>query len=94
MTLQKHDREVHPNESQELVCHVCGFSTMRKRLMSVHFARKHDPEKQKKCPHCDFQTARTSGLDIHIDGYHAELYAKHFECYHCSRGFIFQAKSL
>ena len=48
MTLQKHDREVHPNESQELVCHVCGFSTMRKRLMSVHFARKHDPEKQKK----------------------------------------------
>ena len=24
--------------------------------MSVHFARKHDPEKQKKCPHCDFQT--------------------------------------
>ena len=58
MTLQKHDREVHPNESQELVCHVCGFSTMRKRLMSVHFARKHDPEKQKKCPHCDFQTGK------------------------------------
>ena len=24
--------------------------------MSVHFARKHDPEKQKKCPHCEFQT--------------------------------------
>ena len=46
---------------------------------------KHEVDKHISCPHCDFRAPRISNIHIHIDGHHAELYEKQFDCHHCSR---------
>ena len=44
VTLRIHKRQSHPVETQELVCHVSGFTTVKKFVMGRHYATKHDPE--------------------------------------------------
>ena len=51
---------------------------------------KHGADKHKKCPHCTFHTHTLGRIQIHIDGKHADLYEKNFDCDHCSRRFIFK----
>ena len=75
--------------TQEHVCHICGFTTMSKLHIKRHILVKHQSDKHKKCPHCDFHTAYTHGIQTHIDGNHPELYEKNFDCDHCSKRFIF-----
>ena len=79
----------HKIRTQEHVCHICGFTTMSKLHIKRHILVKHQSDKHKKCPHCDFHTAYTHGIQTHIDGNHPELYEKNFDCDHCSKRFIF-----
>ena len=60
-------------------------STSEVTLCKGHMHNKHEVDKHKSCPHCDFRGARISNIHKHIDGHHAELYEKQFDCHHCSR---------
>ena len=51
---------------------------------------KHEVEKHSKCPHCDYHAPNNSKIHVHIDGHHAELYEKQFDCNHCARCFIWE----
>ena len=46
----------HKIRTQEHVCHICGFTTMSKLHIKRHILVKHQSDKHKKCPHCDFHT--------------------------------------
>ena len=58
--------------------------------MQDHMKNKHDIEKHSKCPHCDYHAPNNSKIHVHIDGHHAELYEKQFDCNHCARCFIWE----
>ena len=87
---REHKRKRHPKNQQEHVCHICGFSTMSKLHINRHILAKHEAERHKKCPHCDYHTAYIKGIHVHIDGNHPELYKKQFDCDHCSKSFIYE----
>ena len=87
---REHKRKRHPKNTQEHVCHICGFSTKSKLHINRHILAKHENDKHKKCPHCDYHTAYINGIHVHIDGNHSELYKKQFDCDHCSKSFIFE----
>jgi len=75
--------------SKEFVCEVCGFSTFSKYFLDAH-RRKHDAEKNYKCPHCDYQTQKRHSLHVHIDSKHPDHDQKKIFCSHCSMSFIFE----
>ena len=58
--------------------------------MLDHMKNKHEVEKHTKCPHCDYHAPNNSKIHVHIDGHHAELYEKQFDCNHCTRCFIWE----
>ena len=90
-TLKLHTRKSHSgNEEGQRVCHECGFSAKSKSGYFNHMKSKHGADKHKKCPHCTFHTHTLGRIQIHIDGKHADLYEKNFDCDHCSRRFIFK----
>ena len=60
-------------------------STTEVTLCKGHMFNKHEVDKHISCPHCDFHGARKGNIHVHIDGHHAELYEKQFDCHHCSR---------
>ena len=60
-------------------------STTEFTLCKGHMLSKHEVEKHISCPHCDFHAARNANIQVHIDGHHAKLYEKQFDCHHCSR---------
>ena len=70
---RKHTKRIHLDNLQENVCHVCGFSTKSKNNINRHINEKHEVQKHKKCPHCDYHTLKLSGIQIHIDGHHLML---------------------
>ena len=75
--------------SQNFVCETCGFSTFSNTILRKH-KRKHDDQKNLKCPHCDYKTYDKSRFHVHIDSKHPDQYDKKLFCSHCSRKFIFE----
>ena len=90
--LKDHIISVHKSkEATKLFCDKCDFSTPTRRTLLQHIRRKHDPEKQKKCPHCDYKTAVNTMLQIHIDRYHTDVGGEAIHvCDVCSSTFIFE----
>ena len=76
--------------TQNKVCHVCGFSTLTQASLNKHILVKHEKDKHKQCPHCSYHRASLREIEYHIDDKHPELYDKRFDCYHCSKSFIFE----
>ena len=51
---------------------------------------KHDTEKHKKCPFCDFKSPQKQKLHIHIDNNHSEVGGeKTHKCEKCNKSFIY-----
>ena len=90
VSCRDHKRKSHQKSDQDHVCHICGFSSKSKLHINRHILAKHEADKHKKCPHCDFHTAYIEGIHVHIDGNHSELYKKQYDCDHCSKMFIFE----
>jgi hypothetical protein len=89
-SLNHHMITIHKFEClEEFVCEVCGFSTFSKYSLDGH-RRKHDTEKNLKCPHCDYQTQKRNSLHVHIDSKHPDHDQKKIFCSHCSMSFIFE----
>ena len=74
----------------KLVCEQCGFTTKLKTLLTSHIKNKHEPEKHKKCPYCEFKSPLSKQWKKHIDQFHPEHDEKKFVCDKCSMRFIFQ----
>ena len=87
-----HKKSVHSKseDTQQKVCHICGFSTFYQGLLNQHILKKHEKDKHKQCPHCSYHVWSYCEIEVHIDGKHSELYDKQFDCYHCSKRFIFE----
>ena len=78
-------------EGPVLMCDKCDFSAPHKLLLQHHVLTKHDIDKHKKCPCCDFQTVKTQKLYIHIDNHHPEYGDKKFVCDKCGNNFIYES---
>ena len=90
-SLKEHLMFVHKDkEYTNHVCETCGFSTPSRIQLKKHIRVKHLVEKHKKCPHCDYHTARLGTFHVHIDSKHPEHGEKQFFCNHCPRSFIFE----
>ena len=87
--LEDHLSSTHNFGSNQHVCELCGFSTLSKKLFGKHKLEKHNPESQRKCPHCDYQSPKIERLHVHMDSKHPNHDKKTFSCDHCSRTFIF-----
>ena len=53
--------------------------------------QKHEKDKWKPCPHCDYRRPYLGEMQIHIDRRHPEHGEKQFFCDVCGKGFIFKA---
>merc|ERR1719361_750501 len=51
---------------------------------------RHNLEKHKKCPYCEFKSLERRKLHIHIDNNHSEREDKNFLCEKCNKSFIYQ----
>ena len=78
-------------EGPALMCDKCDFSAPHKLLLQHHTLTKHDIDKHKKCPCCDFTTMKTQALCIHIDNHHPEHDNKKFICDKCGKNFIYES---
>ena len=78
-------------EGTVLMCDKCDFSAPHKLLLQHHTRTKHDTDKHKKCPCCDFTSMKTQQLYIHIDNHHPEHADKKFVCDKCGENFIYES---
>merc|ERR1711997_735074 len=91
-SLEQHMLRIHPSpDATDFVCDVCGLSTFSKMKLRRHKFVRHEMEKHKTCPHCDFRCPDKHNMNIHIDGKHPEHGEKQFFCDVCGKGFIFNA---
>ena len=92
VSCKSHKKIVHSKseDTQQKVCHICGFSTLTQGFLNQHILKKHEKDKHKQCPHCSYHVWSYREIEVHIDGKHPELYDKQFDCYHCSKRFIFE----
>ena len=74
-----------------LMCDKCDFLAPHKEVLQKHIRHKHDIDKHKKCPCCDFETVKTQKLYIHIDNHHPEYGDKKFVCDKCGNNFIYES---
>ena len=72
------------------VCEKCGFSTVSKHKLRDHIRAKHEVEKHRKCPFCDYRSEQKQKIHFHIDIKHPESGQKNFFCDKCQMGFIYQ----
>ena len=87
---KEHMLEKHPDSDLgAFVCGDCGFSTSSSKKLQVHKHAKHEVDKHKKCPHCDFKSPYNQKVKRHIDRQHPELGEKKFFCEQCGKGFIY-----
>ena len=77
-------------EEPVLMCDKCDFTALHKTIFQHHVFQKHDINKHKKCPCCDFKTPQKQKLYVHIDNNHPEYDEKKFFCEKCGRGFIYE----
>ena len=54
------------------VCAICAYSTFSMKKLKRHIFVKHEVEKHKPCPHCEFKSPDSNSLDVHIDRKHPE----------------------
>lgn len=78
-------------DATKLVCEKCGFSTISKQKLKDHIRQKHEIEKHKKCPYCNWRTPQSQKIPVHIDHHHPETGEKKFFCNKCDKGFIHKA---
>ena len=91
-TLKEHMLRIHPvSDAKDFICDDCAFSTYSMSKLKRHKFVKHEVEKHKPCPHCEFKTPDSNSLDVHIDRRHPEHGEKQFFCETCGKGFIFKA---
>ena len=74
----------------KLVCEKCGFSTISKHKLRSHIREKHEIEKHKKCPYCEYSSHQSTKILIHIDIKHPETGEKQFQCDKCNTTFIYE----
>ena len=87
--LKEHMRQKHPkNDAKTFICEVCGFSAITAALLARHKYRKHQVEKHKKCPHCEFKASCSQKIKIHVDRNHSEHYEQKLSCA-CGKKFIY-----
>ncbi|CAL4064351.1 unnamed protein product [Meganyctiphanes norvegica] len=58
--------DVHPDK---LVCHVCGYKAKALSLLQKH-QRIHTGEKPFPCPYCNYSSAQSSNLKVHMKRQH------------------------
>ena len=51
---------------------------------------KHEYEKHKPCPYCEYKSPYAASINCHIDRLHPEHGEKTFMCDTCGKGFIFK----
>ena len=85
--LLKHDYE----GKTKLFCEKCGYSTISKIVLRSHMDHKHNIEKHKKCPYCDYTSPLNNKVHAHIDNNHPEKEEKNFLCEKCNKSFIYKA---
>ena len=91
-SLQVHMAKNHnTGEEPVLICEKCDFTAPHKFLLQRHVLQKHDVDKHKKCPCCDFKTPQPQKLYIHIDNHHPEYDDKKYSCDKCGKGFIYDS---
>ena len=73
-----------------MVCEKCGFSTISKHKLRSHIREKHEIEKHKKCPYCEYSSHQSTKILIHIDIKHPETGEKQFQCDKCNTTFIYE----
>ena len=73
-----------------LMCDKCEFTATHKDLLKNHIRYKHNVDKHKNCPCCDFTTPTDQKLCIHIDVHHPEYEDKKFFCDKCGKSFIYE----
>lgn len=69
---------------EKFICQVCNATVYSAYKYSVHL-HKHDRQAGYKCPLCQFQTPRASGIFVHINRIHLGRFA--YMCKHCGKGF-------
>ena len=88
--LKEHMRQKHPkNDAKTFICEVCGFSAITAVLLARHKYMKHEVEKHKKCPHCEFKASCSQKIKIHVDRNHSEHYEQKLSCQACGKKFIY-----
>ena len=56
-SLERHMVIQHPTQdATDLVCEICAYSTPSKDKLRAHKFAKHEVEKHKQCPLCDFKS--------------------------------------
>ena len=89
--MKEHMLMIHNFEGKtKLVCEKCGYSTISKEKMRDHARKKHEIEKHKKCPYCEYSNYRMRRILIHIDNKHPETGEKQFQCEKCQATFIYE----
>ena len=92
ISLKHHMLEFHPlPDATNFVCDTCGFSTVSDWKLKRHRRLKHEVEKHKQCPYCEYRANTNQRLNLHIDRKHPEHGEKQFFCEICGKGFIFKA---
>ena len=87
--LKEHMRQKHPkDDAKTFICEVCGFSAITAHLLARHRYMKHQVEKHKKCPHCEFKASFNQKIQIHVDRNHSEHYEQKLSCT-CGKKFIY-----
>ena len=94
-SMNEHKQKEHPSpDATNFVCDVCAFSTFSSYKLKRHRYIKHEYEKHKVCPHCEFKSPYQKTMCNHIDAKHPEHGEKKFFCEYCGKGFIFKATLL
>ena len=73
-----------------LICDKCDFTAPLKSILFSHIRQKHDIDKHKQCPCCNFKTPQKQKLCIHIDVHHPEYDEKKLFCDKCGKSFIYE----
>ena len=73
-----------------LICDKCDFTAPLKSILLSHIRQKHDIDKHKQCPCCNFKTPQKQKLCIHIDVHHPEYDEKKLFCDKCGKSFIYE----
>ena len=90
--LKEHILLKHNSEgATKLFCEKCGFSTISKVNLRRHMDARHNKEKHKKCPYCEFSSLHNQKVHVHIDINHPEKEDNNFLCNKCDRAFTYKA---
>jgi len=80
--LKAHVRSCHNQESNNHICHLCGYKTYANSVLKVHIESKHEKKKRFFCTHCDAAFYYKRKLEEHIPRVHTG--EDTFKCKECT----------